>query len=81
MSNPPSSPFSLLYSYILSMTADTVFSLILGPDIHQDLRGEFCLRQYSNPLKYNICRPVYEYCRLGKGEFLYFPLFFKEGEG
>jgi hypothetical protein len=32
--------FSLLYSYILCMPADTVFSLILGPDIHRDLRGE-----------------------------------------
>jgi len=52
--------FNLLYSYILCMPADTVFSLILGPDIHRDLRGEFCLRQYSNPLKYNICRQFYE---------------------
>ena len=42
------------------MAADTVFSLILG---RIDLRGEFCLRQNSNPLKYNICRPVYE-CEL-----------------
>jgi hypothetical protein len=41
------------------MPADTVFSLILGPDIHRDLRGEFCLRQYSNPLKYNICHLIY----------------------
>jgi hypothetical protein len=37
---------------ILWMLADTVFSLILG---REDLRGEFCLQQYSNPLKYNIC--------------------------
>jgi hypothetical protein len=51
---------SLIYSNIFSMTADTVFSLILGPDIHRDLRGEFCLRQSSNPLKYNICRQFYE---------------------
>jgi len=46
------------------MTADTVFSLILGPDIHRDLRGAFCLRQYSNPLKYNICRRVSGYFTL-----------------
>jgi hypothetical protein len=51
---------SLIHSNIFSMTADTVFSLILGPDMHRDLRGEFCLRQYSNPLKYNICRQFYE---------------------
>jgi hypothetical protein len=51
---------SLIYSNIFSMTADTVFSLILSPDMHRDLRGEFCLRQYSNPLKYNICRQFYE---------------------
>jgi hypothetical protein len=51
---------SLIYSNIFSMPADTVFSLILGPDIHRDLRGEFCLRQSSNPLKYNICRQFYE---------------------
>ena len=49
--------FSLLYSYILCMPADTIFSLILG---RIDLRGEFCLRQYSNPLKYHICRQFYE---------------------
>jgi len=34
------------------MPADTVFSLILGLI---DLRGEFCHRQNSNPLKCNIC--------------------------
>jgi len=39
------------------MIADTVFSLILG---RTDLRGEFCLRQYSNPLKYNICNHIYK---------------------
>jgi len=42
------------------MPVDTVFSLILGPDMHRDLRGECCLRQYSNPLKYNIYRIVYK---------------------
>ncbi len=42
------------------MPADTVLSLILGPDMHWDLRFKYCLRQYLNPLKYNICRPVYE---------------------
>jgi hypothetical protein len=53
---------NLLYSYMLFMLADTVFSLILGPESFRGLRGEFCLRQSSNPLKYNICRSVYE-CR------------------
>jgi len=38
------------------MPADTAFSLILDPDIHRDLRGEFCRRQSSNPLTYHICR-------------------------
>jgi len=31
---------------------DIAFSLILGPDIHRDLRGEFFLLKNSNPLKY-----------------------------
>jgi hypothetical protein len=28
--------------------------------INSGLRGEYCLRQSSNPLKYNICRQFYE---------------------
>jgi hypothetical protein len=54
----------MLNSYILYMLADTVFSLILGPDMHRDLRGEVCLRQSSNPLKYNIRHHVCQLCDL-----------------
>jgi hypothetical protein len=49
-------------TYSVCMLTDTVISLILSPDPErirdQDFRGEFCLRQNSKPLKYNICRPV-----------------------
>jgi hypothetical protein len=43
---------------------DIVFSLILGPDPEsirdRDLRGEFCHKQNSNPLKYYIHIDFYE---------------------
>ena len=53
--------------------------------MHQDLRGEFCLRQYSNPLKYNIYRQFMNVGYLGVHkkriiiENLPLPLFAKEG--
>ncbi len=42
-----------------SALAGQSISLILGPDMHRDLRGEFCLRQNSKPLKCSVLTDLF----------------------
>jgi hypothetical protein len=47
----------MIFIELISILADTAFSLILGPDRYRDLRGKFCsdkLSQNLKPLKYYI---------------------------
>jgi hypothetical protein len=41
------------------------FSLILGPDMHRDLRGKFFLRKNLKPLKY-CAMPVSDFNAIGE---------------